>query len=126
MARFLSPEWFGELSGRGPDGGSSPPDLVVEIVVSGTPDGEVRYQVMVCSARARVLPPGTAFWPAQVELHSDYATMAGIASGRLSAQDALSAGRARVSGDTAALPAHLPGMAGLDLMAPEARASTTF
>lgn len=88
--------------------------------------GDVRYQVVVEGARARVLPPGAAFRPAQVELSSDYATMAGIASGQMSAIDALSLGRARVSGDTAALSGERSGLAGIDLVPPALRATTTF
>ena len=41
------------------------------------------------------------FRPAQLRLSSDYDTMAGIASGRLSALEALSGGRARLSATSA-------------------------
>jgi SCP-2 sterol transfer family len=128
MARFLSPEWFGEL-GADADGAidnAAGPALVVQISVTGAPEGEVRYQVVVEGTRPRVLPPGAVFRPAQVELSSDYATMAGIAEGNLSAIDALSLGRARVSGDTAALSTDGPALAGLDLVPPAVRARTTF
>jgi hypothetical protein len=133
MARFLSPEWFGEVGAAhseaevddaGDNGGTAA--LVVGISVTGTPQGEVRYQVVVDGAQPRVLPPGAVFRPAQVELRSDYATMAGIAEGKITAMDALSRGQARVSGDTAALSTDRPGLAGLDLVPPAVRASTTF
>ena len=135
VARFLSAEWFDELEAAGVHDGAGAPrpepgqppaaPLVIEISVTGAPQGEVRYQVVVEGAQARVLPPGTTFRSAQVALSSDYATMAGIASGELSAIDALSYGRARVSGDTTALSAQ-PFVAGLDLMPVVVRARTTY
>jgi hypothetical protein len=154
MARFLTPEWFAELEaayaaeqgpsglagpgrGQGPGPGStgrtatptiedpgSP--LVVEISVAGVPQGEVRYQVVVEGERARVVPPGGRFRQARAQLSSDYATMAGIASGELSATEALSLGRARISGDTGALSSGRSPLAGLDLLPAAVRARTTF
>ncbi|MGH9105037.1 MAG: SCP2 sterol-binding domain-containing protein [Acidimicrobiales bacterium] len=152
MARFLSSEWFAELqvaelqvaglevaglevAGRsegpageaGADGaGGGQGGVVVEISVTGTPEGEVRYQVVVQGASARVLPPSAPFEPPRVSLSSDYETIAGIASGRLSAVDALSQGRARFSGDMAALSTQSPGLAALDLLPPALRSRTTF
>jgi hypothetical protein len=102
------------------------PQLVVDVVVSGAPEGEVRYQLVVYGKRARIVSDESGFWPAQVELSSDYATMAGLASGNLSALDALSAGRARLSGDIAALSMRQPVLGGLDLLPPPVRAGTTF
>jgi hypothetical protein len=131
VARFLSAEWFGELSAAGagspaPAAGARQPELVVEIVVSGAPDGEVRYQVVVDNGRPTVLPPASSRWPAQVRMASDYATISGIASGRMSPAQALSEGRARLGGDTNALSSRHPDLAGLDLVPPALRASTTF
>jgi len=151
MARFLSAEWFRELgaaSARAAGGaGSRPgddraeaagtgaggpvdrgagPALVIQISVTGAPEGELRYQVVVEGTQTRVLPPGAVFWPAQVQMSSDYATMAGIAEGKLPAIEALSLGRARVSGDTSALSTDGPSLAGLDLVPPAVRARTTF
>ena len=54
----------------------------------------------------------------QVVLTADYATMAGIASGRISALDAMSSGRARITGNTAALSAHQAVLEALDLVPP--------
>ena len=102
------------------------PDLVVDVVVSGTPEGEVRYQLVVDGDRARILSHEPGFWPAQVELASDYATMAGLASGRISALEALSRGQARLSGDMAALSSKQSTVGGLDLLPPPVRATTTF
>jgi hypothetical protein len=141
VARFLSPEWFDELaasslaSPHGParataagDDGDNPREQgqVVEIVVAEAPEGEVRYQVVVEGTRVLVLSPRAVPRAAQVRLSSDYATMAAIASGELSALEALSAGRARVSGDISTLSGHPSRLAGLDLLPPPMRANTTF
>lgn len=124
MARFLSQEWFDELPAAGDE--RDEPDLIVEVAVSGAPDGDVRYQVMVHGERAMVVSKEAAFRPAQVQMKSDYATMAGIACGKLSTLDVLSAGQARVSGDIGALFAHQAGFSGLDLVPATTRAATTY
>jgi putative sterol carrier protein len=90
------------------------------------PDGEVRYQVAVKGPQAVVLSRRDAWRTAQVVLKADYATMAGIASGRLSALDAMASGQARITGNTAALSAHQAVLEALDLVPPSIRASTSF
>jgi putative sterol carrier protein len=124
VARFLSREWFCELPPAGNEHGE--PDLVVEVAVSGAPGGDVRYQVVVRGEHAEVVSEEAAFLPAQVEMKSDYMTMAGIASGQVSPIDALSAGQARVSGDVGALSSNQPTLLGLDMVPATTRASTTF
>jgi SCP-2 sterol transfer family len=124
VARFLSQEWFDELPAAGDE--HDAPDLIVEIAVSGAPEGDVRYQVVVRGERAGVVAHEDAFLPPHAEMKSDYSTMAGIASGQLSALDALCAGQARVSGDIGALSSKQSTLAGLDLVPPSARATTTF
>jgi putative sterol carrier protein len=121
----LSPEWFAvlaELSDWGDDAGR--PDLVVEIAVSDAPEGEVRYQLVVKGDLARAV--GGAPWTAQARISSDYATFSGIASGRLSAYEALASGRAKFSGNTSVLPALAQALAGADIVPAELRASTTY
>ncbi len=99
MARFLSQEWFEELPAEEDE--RDEPDLIVEVAVSGAPGGDVRYQVVVRGERATVVAREGAFRPAQVQMKSDYATMAGIACGKLSTIDVLSAGRAGFPGTSA-------------------------
>ncbi len=104
-------------------------DLVVGVAVSGAPDalgGEVRYQVVVKGPGAAVLTGAGAGRAPHVVLNADYATMAGIASGRISVLDAMSSGRARITGNTAALPAHQSALEVLDLAPALVRASTSF
>src|SRR5580658_3726905 len=115
MARFLSEAWFDELlvgtevlvQSHGPAGG-----LVVEVIASGAPEGEVRYQLVMELDGPRLVSRREDFQRAEVELRAGYATLAGIASGDLSAIDALSSGLARVSGNIAALSVNQSGIGG--------------
>ena len=150
MARFLSEAWFDELSVgaerlAGPQGTaghagaseqvsrgervaaeSRAPGLVVEVIASGAPEGEVRYQLVMDLDGPRLVSRREDFRRAHVELRAGYATLAGIAAGELSAIDALSGGLARVSGNIAALSVNQSGIGGLDLLPPAVRATTTF
>jgi hypothetical protein len=151
MARFLSEAWFEELARAahrpapaagtalyGADGDqegaerraeereSARPGLVVEVIASGGPEGEVRYQLVVEADGPRLVSRSQEFRPAQVELRAGYSTLADIASGSLSVIDALSGGLARVSGNISALSANQARLGGLDLLPPSVRASTTF
>jgi hypothetical protein len=150
MARYLSEAWFDELAvgaqslgepqGTAGDAGAGPragraerkapgsrgAGLVVEVIASGAPEGEVRYQLVMELDGPRLVSRRQDFQRAHVELRAAYATLAGIASGELSAIDALSAGLARVSGDIAALSVNQSGIGGLDLLPPAVRANTTF
>jgi len=150
MARFLSDAWFDEVSagderpaepGTNAEqagtswqasraeqsaAGSPAPELVVEVIASGAPEGEVRYQIVMELDGPRLVSRRKDFRPAQVELRAVYATLAGIASGQLSAIDALSAGLARVSGNISALSATQADIGGFDLLPPAVRATTTF
>jgi len=130
VARFLSPEWFAQLSRLQP---STPPaleapELVIEVLVTGAPDdpeATVAYQVALQGNDVRALPPRPRP-PPQLRFTTAYATAAGIASGQLSAYDALLGGRTRVSGEAALLVSRQPMLAGRDLVPAPLRASTTF
>lgn len=143
MARFLSAEWFEALSRNGP-GRPRPTagaldltgegELVIQVVATGTPEGDVSYQ-LVLGEQARVVPPGGATvlvepgrqpQPHRVKFTGSYATLAGIACGELSAYEALLSGRARISGDASLLAEGLAGFSGLDLVPADVRASTVF
>jgi hypothetical protein len=148
MARFLSDAWFAEVSlgagrraeaqgngGNAGAGDSAPgesaapsqvPELVVEVIASGAPEGEVRYQLVMELDGPRLVWRKEDFRASHVELRAGYGTLAGIASGELSAIDALSAGLARVSGNIAALSVNQSGIGGLDLVPAAVRATTTF
>ncbi len=128
MVRFLSPEWFEQLEAAQAVGTptSLPGQLVLEVLVRDAPEGEVRYQVVVYDGSAVVLGPPRALLTAQVRLESDYATLSGIASGSLTPVDALSSGRARFSGDAAALNGGGRRLGTFDLLPPAVRSGTSF
>jgi SCP-2 sterol transfer family len=131
MARFLSAAWFDEIeSASTPRSGNPDSDerLVMEQVVTGTPDGEVTYLVVVEGKRARVVRPSPDGYAAEVELTitCDWPTAAAIAQGRLSTQRALMQGRLRVRGNPTALLRRGAQLAGLDPIPNAIRKNTTY
>jgi putative sterol carrier protein len=122
MERYLSPAWFDRVAS---ETGPAPeqPDVVLQQVVTGTPEGEVRYQVIIGDGRATILKGSPA--EADMTFTSDYNTATAIASGTLSTETALSEGRIRVSGNLSRLDSHAGAVAGLDPLA-AARADTRF
>src|SRR5262249_10685523 len=129
MARFLSAEWFAEIDRSVLAGSAVPAEtsgqsrLVLEQVVHDTPEGEVRYRVVVGDGTARIeraapgpngaaraaaaAPDATAASDAaftrstatpDLTIVSDWATATALAQGQLSAQAALMAGRLRIRG----------------------------
>jgi putative sterol carrier protein len=102
VVRFLSEAWFRALAeSTGPLRREALRGITVQQVVTGTPDGEVRYAISLSDERATVRP-GQAGNP-DVTFTEDYPTAAAIARGELTAQAALLAGRIRVAGNVAAL-----------------------
>ncbi len=106
---FLSDEWLSSLARRYESavGDRGRPALVIQQVVTGTPDGEVAYVVHlgpegVRTSRGRIDHADLAFT-------QDLATAVAIHRGEISAQSAFMAGRLRISGD-------------LDLLARDSRA----
>ena len=143
MARFLSPEWFAQvarfgssrLAGQaGQAGQAAEPAaaLVLEQVVRDTPDGDVRYRVVVIGGSAYIQPPAASRSdngaPAAPDLTiaCDWATAAAMARGDLSTQAALLAGRLRVKGNLARLSGRSADLIGLDPVPPEVRRLTTY
>jgi putative sterol carrier protein len=123
VARFLSDEWFNEIAaGTAPP--ADEPVAVLQQVVTGGPDGEVRYHIVVAGGRA-VLVRGPASAP-DATFTEDYATAAAIAQGQLSTQAALLSGQILVGGNMATLSARQDDLAGLDPVPPAVRAGTTY
>lgn len=133
--RFLSAEWFEELgrqlplavptAGDAPAGatGDGTAPVALEIVVTGSPEGAVRYQVVVEGGSVRTHWRPEEFEAPDVRFTCDYATISAIAQGRLAAIEALAQGRARVWGNTTAVSA-LP--AAIDLVPAGLRAGTSY
>ena len=123
MARYLSGGWFETLERYGARPGGQDA-CVVRHVVTGTPEGEVRYQVVVGDDGARVRRDDAG--EADLTFTSDYRTAAAITRGELSTESALLAGKVRVAGNVAAATPHLQRLAGQDLLPPPVRETTTF
>ncbi|HEY1734535.1 MAG TPA: SCP2 sterol-binding domain-containing protein [Acidimicrobiales bacterium] len=151
--RYLSAEWFewlrehaaspaapGETVGpdgtagadgtagsdeRDAPGGSAPAGpLVLRQVVTGGPDGDVRYDVVVSGEHAVIDPAAAA--RADLTFTSDYDTAAAIASGRMSTHAALSDGRLRVSGNAATLAERAGDISAIDPVPARLRAETEY
>jgi putative sterol carrier protein len=121
VARYLSEAWFDEVSATTPTGIDG---LTLQQVVTGTPDGDVRYHVRVSDGTAWVRS-GQAPAP-DATFTEDYATAAAVARGELSVHAALLEGRIRVAGNMAVLSAHQEELVGLDPIPAAVRAATTF
>jgi hypothetical protein len=125
VVRFLSDAWFEEVdaaAGHAPP--SDTPIAVLQQIVTGGPDGEVRYHVIVAGGRA-VLIPGSADDP-DATFTEDFATAAAIARGELTTQAALLAGHILVAGNMATLSARQDDLAGLDPVPTTVREMTTY
>jgi hypothetical protein len=140
MLRFLSAEWFAEVA-RHPapapaqlaaGTAAEAEALVLEQVVRDTPDGEVRYRVVVRDGAARLQPPpaapvGNGAGPApDLTIACDWPTAVAMAQGHLSTQAALMEGRLRVRGNLARLAGRAGGLVGLDPVPDEVRRQTTY
>jgi hypothetical protein len=123
VARFLSEAWFQQVAAAGtpavPD-----PVLVLQQVVTGTPEGDVDYHVTVGVGRS-ALVAGPADHP-DATFTQDWDTAAAVARGELSTEAALLAGRIAVAGDMASLSARRDSLIGLDPLTAAVRAATTF
>jgi hypothetical protein len=124
VPRYLSPEWFqaANEAARGhrlPDG-----DVVLGQVVTGGPDGEVRYQLRITGGEITIgNDPADG---ADATFTEDYPTAVALFRGELSPQDALMAGRIRVAGNVAAVMANQTALAALGPLFAGIRSATTF
>ncbi|MHB1535623.1 MAG: SCP2 sterol-binding domain-containing protein [Acidimicrobiales bacterium] len=142
VPRFLSPAWFSrleELAGSGLAGsgvaasgraggqaseGSAGAGLVLEQVVTATPEGEIRYHVLLAGGSALIRPGAPE--RADLTFTNDYPTASALVRGELSTQSALADGRIRVRGDLRRLADAGGTGAGLDPLPATLRAETTF
>jgi hypothetical protein len=123
VARFLSGPWFQEVAAAG-EAAPERPVLILQQVVTGTPEGDVRYHVAVGDGRA-VLAPGQAEHP-DATFTQDYATAVAVARGEIATQTALLAGRIVVAGDMGSLSLQHDSLTDLDPLTEAVRTATTF
>ena len=98
--------------------------LVVQQVVTGGPDGDVAYHVIVDDGRTSVRA-GRADDPT-ITFTQDRATARAVSRGELSAQGAFMAGRIRVRGDLPALVAQQDALLRVDDVFASVRATTEY
>lgn len=106
--RYLSLEWINALTeavaaSEEMQRAAATNSIAITQVVTGTPDGDVTYHVVVRDCRA-VFGAGPAD-DEDLRMMQDWDTAVGIAQQTLNPQDALIAGNIRLSGDPTTLMA---------------------
>lgn len=135
MPRFLSAEWLdalgkvvAEIEEPAPPPEDGPPRcsrLALGQLVTGGPDGDVGYTILLGSGISgpRVLP-GTS--EAEVVLAEDYETARALAAGERTSAEAMAEGLVKVRGDAKRLVACEPLVARLAGAVSGLQAETTF
>jgi putative sterol carrier protein len=129
VVRYLSDEWLEEFD-RALEGyaalraASRGVSVTVQHVISGGPDGERAYHVLIEDGKVHIrsghVPDPT------VTFRGDYTTSAAIANGELSAQAAFGSGRLRVGGDLSVLMEQQVVFAGFDAATDSLRGRTEY
>jgi len=103
MARFLSQEWLEQARVVvDAETESAHPALRLQIIVTGTPDGDVRWYTMVEDGVVRDLGLGAVPEP-DVTLTLSYPDAVSVQRGELDTNVAFMQGRMKVSGDSGTL-----------------------
>ena len=129
MAKYLSVEWIDDLhasasANRDLQELSRRHRLRVTETVTGAPDGDVSYHLILGEGTIRIAAgPGE---DSDVCFAQDYATAVGLATGALNAQTAFVSGQLRVTGDMDLLMASQPVFAALDAVFSDVRGRTEF
>jgi predicted lipid carrier protein YhbT len=129
VPRYLSAEWFDEVNQAAAGDPQLQVDtagvtLTIQQVVTGSPDGDVRYAVRVRDGVVEVSlgeDPG-----ADVTMTEEWDTAVKVASGQLSPATAFMTGRIRVSGNVGALLDAQGSLRELDQVFAGLRERTTF
>lgn len=129
MAAFLSPAWFEDLneSARVDDGlraATAGARVTIQQVVTGGPEGDVRYWVRVDDGSVEA-GPGTAERP-DATVTESYDTAVAVSRGALAVEDALLAGQARLTGDVGLLVRHQAALQRVATALAAARMRTTY
>lgn len=128
--RFLSPAWFVAVqealsTSKAVAVATSGASLRLLQVVTGGPDGDVAYLLIVEDGSVRITP-GPPDVTAQVTLAATWDTAVAIATGALAPHDAFTTGRLLVRGDIEVLRAQAPALADLDSAFDQVRSGTAY
>lgn len=127
--RYLSPEWLAAAAGALAEDDelrqvTADVDLVLEQTVTDTPDGVVRWHVVLDHGDTRLV---TGPAPrADLRFHTTYDVAGAIARGQVAAPQAFVAGDLAVSGDLSVLTDQLRTLTALDDALRDIRLATTF
>ena len=129
MAAYLSPAWFDDVNATASaDGGlataTAGAHVVLQQVVTGGPAGDVRYWVGVDDGAVEA-GAGDAARPDAVVTQS-YDTAVAVSRGELTVEEAILAGRARLSGDIGLLVRHQAALLGVAAALGPVRDRTTY
>lgn len=129
MPRYLSPQWFEEVNAATrPEGQAADTTgaarLTLQQVVTGAPEGEVRYWVRVRDGSVEAGLGEAA--EADATVSQSYDTAVAVVTGQLSVQAALMAGRIRLSGRISALVDQHEALEGIDAAFADVRRRTTY
>jgi putative sterol carrier protein len=129
VAKYLSVEWIDDLhatasANRALQELSRHHRLRVTETVTGAPDGDVSYHLILADGAIRI--GAGSGENADVCFEQDYATAVGLATGVLNAQTAFVSGQLRVTGDMDLLMASQPVFAALDIVFNDVRRRTEF
>ena len=128
MAPYLSPEWIDELhralsADAAVRQATADVAITVQQVVTGGPDGDVAWHVVVDHGTVAVRPG--VLDDADVTFRQNHETAVQVAAGELSAQAAFMVGLLTVTGDVAKLIAHQAAFTGIDVATDAVRARAT-
>lgn len=127
---YLSPAWFEEVSAAARRSERLRPTaagarVTIQQVVTGGPDGEVRYWVRLEDGAVEA-GPGDAAERADATVTESYETAAAVSRGELEVEAALLAGRIRLSGDVGVLLRNQAALQAVGAAFAEVRDRTTY
>lgn len=121
--RYLDDRWLVEADGAVAGLAPVPADLAIGVTVTGGPDGDRRYRLVLGADRVGIDDRPE---PAGVRMTLEWQDAVSIARGAISAQRAFLDGRLRLGGDTGLLLGHQEALAEVDDRLAALRARTRY
>ena len=125
MAAFLSAEWIEELDAEAVTVDAEV-TFTLDQVVTGGPDGDIRYRLVLAGGRLAVRRTRDGDPPADATLTVPYATAVDLATGTCTASEAFDGGRVRFSGDLGRLQTATSALTAAAEALARVRARTTY